>query len=376
MRIVADEALPNAVEVLSQYGEVILRPGRGIGQGDLVGADALVIRSVTRVGRDLLEGADRLRFVGTATAGFDHVDTALLRERGIAFSAAPGNNAASVGDYVLSALLVMAQRHGLDLGAMSIGIVGCGHVGSEVLAKARALGMRTVVCDPPLHEAGREGCGASLAEALACDITTLHVPLERAPGPLCTFHMVGRRELEALPRGHILINASRGPVVDNEALLGALRSRPDLRAWLDVFEGEPQLSCPGLIPLLEGATAHIAGYSFESKRRATVMVAAAMARALSLEPPRPYAMPGPEVCSIALRPGATPDLDLITRLCHAVYDVRRDDAAFRRHGGSAAGFDRLRRDYRERRELSSVRILGAESGEAALWRGLGFSVGE
>ena len=140
MKILCDIALPNSVEVFSQYGEVALKNGRQINAGDLVDVDVLIIRSITKVNEDLLSKANKLKFVGTATAGMDHMDTALLDKKGIAYSNAQGSNCESVGDYILSVLLVLAEKYNISFEGKSIGIVGCGFVGSQVYNKAKALG--------------------------------------------------------------------------------------------------------------------------------------------------------------------------------------------------------------------------------------------
>lgn len=373
MKILADVALPNAEEVLSEYGDVRLKPGREIIPADLQGTDILIIRSVTRVDENLLRDAFALKFVGTATAGVDHLDCALLSSRGIAFANAPGSNRESVGDYVLSVLLVLAQRFGLNFKTMSIGVIGCGNTGSEVCRIASALGMQLVKRDPPRFEQGDQSCGASLEEALGCDIVTLHVPLIRE-GPLKTRYLLEYSRLQSLKPGTVLINASRGEVVDNAALCRVLGERPDLKAWCDVFEGEPEISCRELLPRLQGATAHIAGYSYESKRRATVMLARSMARDLGLPSPRPYRMPEPELRGLELGEIATPDLDLLCRLVFAVYDVRRDSCAFARNFKDGKSFDLLRRNYRERRELSSLCLRNVPPAWRDFFSALGFTL--
>lgn len=370
MRILADEALPNAEEVFSVFGSVDLKAGRQITAADVASADALIIRSVTRVDADLLAQAQKLKFVGTATAGFDHVDVPLLRSRGIAFSTAPGSNSASVGDYVLSALLVLSQRYGFELQGRSIGIVGCGHTGTQVQKKAQALGMRTLLRDPPLAKAGAAKYGASLADILKCDFVSLHVPLNM-DGPYRTWHLIGAEELAAMAEGSFLINASRGPVVDNQALLQCLQ-RGHLHAWLDVFEGEPAIKVRELLPLVDGATAHIAGYSFESKRRAAFMLGQQLARVLHMQPREVMSVPEPEIESINLGRISGMDLDLLRRLVFAVYDVRRDCSLFRQYFTDAASFDLLRKNYRERRELSSLTLRHVPKSCEGMLRTLGF----
>ena len=373
MKFLCDIALPNSVEVFSQYGEVALKNGRQINAGDLVDVDVLIIRSITKVNEDLLSKANKLKFVGTATAGMDHMDTALLDKKGIAYSNAQGSNCESVGDYILSVLLVLAEKYNLSLEGKSIGIVGCGFVGSQVYNKAKALGLTIVKNDPPRFKTGDKTCNATLDEALACDIVTLHVPLIK-DGEYKTLHLIDEQKLLKLKPNAIFINASRGNVVDNEALSVFLEKRPDVKVWLDVFEGEPQINCKKLLSQVDGATAHIAGYSYESKRRANVMLANTLAHVLKLEEPKAYQMPKPEIESTTLGKVENLDLDLIRRLVFSVYDVRRDSLMFKNCFKDAKSFDAMRSNYRERRELSSLHLLNVEDKFKEQLSLLGFSV--
>ena len=373
MKFLCDIALPNSVEVFSQYGEVALKNGRQINADDLVDVDVLIIRSITKVNEDLLSKANKLKFVGTATAGMDHIDTALLDKKGIAYSNAQGSNCESVGDYILSVLLVLAEKYNLSFEGKSIGIVGCGFVGSQVYNKAKALGLTIVKNDPPRFKTGDKTCNATLDEALACDIVTLHVPLIK-DGEYKTLHLIDEQKLLKLKPNAIFINASRGNVVDNEALSVFLEKRPDVKVWLDVFEGEPQINCKKLLSQVDGATAHIAGYSYESKRRANVMLAFTLAKVLKLEEPKAYVMPKPEIESTTLGKVENLDLDLIRRLVFSVYDVRRDSLMFKNCFKDAKSFDAMRSNYRERRELSSLHLLNVEDKFKEQLSLLGFSV--
>ena len=373
MKFLCDIALPNSVEVFSQYGEVALKNGRQINADDLVDVDVLIIRSITKVNEDLLSKANKLKFVGTATAGMDHIDTALLDKKGIAYSNAQGSNCESVGDYILSVLLVLAEKYNLSFEGKSIGIVGCGFVGSQVYNKAKALGLTIVKNDPPRFKAGDKTCSATLDEALACDIVTLHVPLIQ-DGEYKTLHLIDEQNLLKLKPNAIFINASRGNVVDNEALSEFLEKRSDIKVWLDVFEGEPEINCKKLLSQVDGATAHIAGYSYESKRRANVMLANTLAHVLKLEEPKAYQMPKPEIESTTLGKVENLDLDLIRRLVFSVYDVRRDSLMFKNCFKDAKSFDAMRSNYRERRELSSLHLLNVEDKFKEQLSLLGFSV--
>ena len=373
MKFLCDIALPNSVEVFSQYGEVALKNGRQINADDLVDVDVLIIRSITKVNEDLLSKANKLKFVGTATAGMDHIDTALLDKKGIAYSNAQGSNCESVGDYILSVLLVLAEKYNLSFEGKSIGIVGCGFVGSQVYNKAKALGLTIVKNDPPRFKTGDKTCNATLDEALACDIVTLHVPLIK-DGEYKTLHLIDEQNLLKLKPNAIFINASRGNVVDNEALSEFLEKRSDIKVWLDVFEGEPEINCKKLLSQVDGATAHIAGYSYESKRRANVMLAFTLAKVLKLEEPKAYVMPKPEIESTTLGKVENLDLDLIRRLVFSVYDVRRDSLMFKNCFKDAKSFDAMRSNYRERRELSSLHLLNVEDKFKEQLSLLGFSV--
>ena len=373
MKFLCDIALPNSVEVFSQYGEVALKNGRQINADDLVDVDVLIIRSITKVNEDLLSKANKLKFVGTATAGMDHMDTALLDKKGIAYSNAQGSNCESVGDYILSVLLVLAEKYNLSFEGKSIGIVGCGFGGSQVYNKAKALGLTIVKNDPPRFKIGDKTCNATLDEALACDIVTLHVPLIK-DGEYKTLHLIDEQKLLKLKPNAIFINASRGNVVDNEALSVFLEKRPDVKVWLDVFEDEPQINCKKLLSQVDGATAHIAGYSYESKRRANVMLAFTLAKVLKLEEPKAYVMPKPEIESTTLGKVENLDLDLIRRLVFSVYDVRRDSLMFKNCFKDAKSFDAMRSNYRERRELSSLHLLNVEDKFKEQLSLLGFSV--
>ena len=373
MKFLCDIALPNSTEIFSQYGEVVLEKGRSIDASMLEDVDVLIIRSITKVDENLLKNAKKLKFVGTATAGMDHIDTALLDKLNIAYSNAQGSNCESVGDYILSVLLVLASKYDLSFEGRSIGIVGCGYVGSQVELKAKALGMRIVKNDPPRFKAGDISCNATLEDALSCDVVTLHVPLVKE-GEYKTHHLVNEVNLKLLKKDAIFINASRGNVVDNKALSAFLDERKDIKCWLDVFEGEPEIMCKELLDKVEGATAHIAGYSYESKRRANVMLADTMSKVLKLDSPKTYKMPTPEISSLEFGRIDSLDYDLINRLVFSVYDVRRDSLKFRYSFIGAKSFDEMRQTYRERRELSSLHLKNVDEKFKEKLKLLGFSV--
>lgn len=370
MKIVVDENMPHALELFAEFGEVIPLPGRQMQAADLQDADVLLVRSVTRVDAELLATSPRLGFVGTATIGTDHVDKALLAERGIPFFSAPGCNKYSVGDYVLSALLVLAERHELNLSEMSLAVIGAGNTGECVAGKAEALGMRVLRCDPPrARAAAHAGVFVDYQSALGADIVSFHVPITHE-GPDATFHLLDEQVIAARPAGQILVNASRGEVWDNRALLARQQGLEPLRLVMDVWEGEPE-PLLALVPHTEIATPHIAGYSLEGKARGTWMLYQALCQQLGRAARQDLQslLPAPEVR--ALTPGQPADQALIKQLVHLIYDVRRDDARFRNRIGQPGSFDEQRKHYPERRELSSLHVCGSFAGDTLARLGFG-----
>ena len=377
MKIVVDENMPHALELFAEFGEVIPLPGRQMQAADLQDADVLLVRSVTRVDAALLATSPRLRFVGTATIGTDHVDKALLAARNIPFFSAPGCNKYSVGDYVLSALLVLAERHELNLSEMSLAVIGAGNTGECVAGKAEALGMRVLRCDPPraraAAQAGEAGAFVDYQSALGADIVSFHVPITRE-GPDATFHLLDEQVIAARPAGQILVNASRGEVWDNQALLVRQQGLEPLRLVMDVWEGEPE-PLRALVPHTEIATPHIAGYSLEGKARGTWMLYQALCQQLGRAARQDLQslLPAPEVR--ALTPGQPADQALIKQLVHLIYDVRRDDARFRNRIELPGSFDEQRKHYPERRELSSLHVCGPFAGDTLARLGFGIQAG-
>lgn len=371
MKILVDENMPYARELFSRTGNVVAVPGRPVPQAELEDADGLMVRSVTQVNAALLAGKP-VRFVGTATAGTDHIDEAYLGEQGIAFSAAPGCNAIAVVEYVFSALLLLAERDGFRLTDRTVGIVGVGNVGSRLQARLEALGIRTLLCDPPRADRGDAGDFLPLADLVAAaDVLTFHTPLFRE-GPYQTLHLADDALLRALKPGTILINACRGEVVDNAALLQVLDDRDDLSVVLDVWEPEPDLSVP-LLEKVDIGTAHIAGYTLEGKARGTTQVFEAWSQFIGQpqQVPLDTLLPPAEFGTITL--SGELDQPTLKRLVHLVYDVRRDDAPLRRVAAIPGEFDRLRKNYQERREWSSLQVVCDNAATAALLVKLGFN---
>ena len=359
MRIVADENIPLLDEFFAGFGEIRRLPGRSIDAAAVADADLLLVRSVTQVDRALLDGS-AVKFVGTCTIGTDHLDLDYFQQAGITWASAPGCNARGVVDYVLGSLLVLAEQQGVDLARRTYGVVGAGQVGSRLLKVLRGLGWRVLVCDPP-RQADEGGDFVSLQQVLAeCDVISLHTPLERL-GEHPTYHLFDHARLAALKPGSWLINASRGAVVDNQALRELLPQRSDLQVVLDVWEGEPQADVE-LAALCRIATPHIAGYSLDGKLRGTAQIYQALCQHLGVVPSveLQQLMPAAWLSELTIDASADPAWALAS-ICRAVYDPRRDDADFRRSlQGDAltrrAAFDGLRKHYPMRREIDGLEV--------------------
>jgi len=379
LHIVADENIPAVAAAFESLGEVALVNGRSMTAAQVADADVLLVRSVTRVDEHLLGGSG-VRFVGSATIGFDHVDRHYLAARGIGFATAPGSNATSAAEYVVSALLVLAARQGRPLAGRSVGIIGCGNVGSRVRTRLSALGMHCCINDPPRQDAGVPDEYVDLATALGCDVVTLHVPLAR-DGVHPTFHLLDAAALEQLRPGSVVVNTARGAAIDNLALDTLLAQGDDLDVVLDVWEGEPEIRLP-LLERVAIGTPHIAGYSLDGKLRGTEMIHAAACAFLD-RPPAWQAgsvLPGAAVLDLRAAPDAGLEELLRAAVC-SCYDIEADDARLRvlfDLGAAArpAYFDRLRKQYPVRREFAATTLRAGSLSDAQreVLAGLGFGI--
>ncbi len=377
MKIIVDENIPYGKESFGTLGTVETAPGRQINRDVLLDADALIVRSITKVNAALLENTP-VRFVGTCTIGEDHIDKAYLAANGITFTSAPGCNANSVGEYITAALLVLADRYQLRLDELSLGIVGVGNVGSRVFQKATALGMRCVLNDPPLYDQTNDSIYRPIDEILECDIITFHTPLEKA-GKYPTYHLCDKEFLRWLKPGAILINSSRGAVVDNYDLEEALRTEHIRAAVLDVWENEPTPN-PELLRLAAIATPHIAGYSFDGKVNGTTQVYEALCASLGFDAtwsPQDF-LPPPPLPEITVNPAGN---HALTGAVLSIYDIMADDSNMRGildlpRDEYAAYFDGLRKNYPVRREFfNTVAHLSHQDERVAnILEGIGFTL--
>lgn len=380
MLIVADENIPLIDEFFAGFGEIRRLPGRTLDRAAVRDAQVLLVRSVSKVDRALLEGS-AVRFVGTCTIGTDHLDLEYFAEAGISWASAPGCNARGVVDYVLGSLLTLADLEGVDLARRRYGVVGEGQVGSRLTRVLRGLGWDVRVCDP-VRQAAEGGDYVSLDELIEhCDVISLHTPLTHS-GEHATRHLLNRQRLARLKPGSWLINAARGPIVDNQALRDILLARDDLQAVLDVWEHEPAVDL-ALADLCVIATPHIAGYSLDGKQRGTAQIYDSFCRMLAIEPVVRLAnlLPPNGLGGLTLNAGCDPSWAM-AMVCRAIYDPRRDDADFRRslsedEARQRLAFDGLRKHYPVRREIEGlpVHIDGEAPALAGMLEALGVRVG-
>ena len=361
MKIVADENIPFVAECFSSIGEVEVVSAREITPGVVNDADILLVRSVTRVGGDLLNGSS-IRFVGTATIGFDHIDIEYLSRNNIGFASAPGSNANSAAEYIIAALLNVGQKYNLDLQGKSIGVIGAGNVGSRVAKKCAALGMKVYLNDPPLLRQTEEAKYLPIEELLKCDFITLHTPLT-FDGIDRTFHLADEKFFKSLKGGCIFFNTSRGGVVDSNALKAAIKSGKLEAVALDVWEGEPNIDTE-LLEIVDIGTPHIAGYSLDGKVAGMIMIYKASCEYFRLSAKFDVEdfLPEADVPEFEVNPQVGTEQDVLLDAVKKIYDIKEDDFRLRRILEKQAEergkfFSGLRKNYPVRREFHNTQIV-------------------
>lgn len=344
MKIIVDNKIPFIREAIGKIAdEVVYVSGKEFTPKLVKDADALIIRTRTPCNRELLEGS-RVQFIATATIGFDHIDTEYCRTAGIIWKNAPGCNSASVAQYLQSTLLLMQQKNDAKLSDMTIGIVGVGNVGSKVAEVAQEFGMRVLLNDLPREdEEGSTGFSSLQTLAEECDVITLHVPLYKE-GKYKTFHLADAAFFRSLKQRPVIINTSRGEVIETAALLEALETGQISDAIIDVWENEPDINLTLLYKVFIG-TPHIAGYSADGKANATRMSLDSLCHHFGIKADYNIVPPRPENPVIIAKTEAEAYLQM--------YDPRKDCEALRT---TPELFEKLRGDYPLRREKEAYKI--------------------
>lgn len=375
MKIVVDNKIPFIKGVLEPYAEVVYLPGKETTADVVRDADALITRTRTACNASLLEGSG-VKVIATATIGFDHIDTKWCEANGIIWRNAPGCNSWSVKQYIASVLVRLSQKHGFRFEDITLGVVGVGNVGSKVAEVASILGCKVLLNDPPrARKEGSEGF-VTLDEIIEkSDIVTVHVPLNK-DGEDATWHLFDAARLSAMRKSQILINSSRGPVVDGKALKESLKAGGLRGAVLDVWEGEPDLDSE-LVNLLDFSTPHIAGYSADGKANGTTMSVRTVAEVLGIDALKDWTasgVPAPvQPLAFSIDASGKSQQEVLSEAVLHTYDVASDSESLR---ADLSAFEKLRGDYQVRREPTAftINLLNGNDDMAAALSKIGFTV--
>lgn len=369
----ADDKIPFLKGVLEPYAEVVYLPGKQISHADVKDADGLIVRTRTRVDRDLLEGS-AVKMVATATIGFDHIDTVYCEQNGIKWTNAGGCNSSSVQQYIGSCLCFLAKNFLQKTEGKMLGIVGVGNVGKKIAKLGKALGMNIMLNDPPRARIEGENDFVKLDELLqSADIITLHVPLNMQ-GQDKTYHLADADFFRQINPDAYLINSSRGEVVDSKSLKKALRDKQISGAILDVFENEPEID-PELLEQLLIGTPHIAGYSLDGKANGTSMSVDAIAKffKLPLQNWFPSNLPSPKNRGILIDCSGLSSDEIVREAIAKTYDVVADSQRLKTSPGN---FEELRGNYPVRREFHAfdVKLFNDNTNAYEILYDIGFNM--
>lgn len=354
MKIIADNKIPYLEGAFEDVAEVIYKPGADTTAEDIADCDAIVTRTRTKCHSELLENSS-VKFIATATIGFDHIDTNYCKTKGIEWTNAPGCNSGSVYQYIASALVFLAQKHDFELKGKTLGIVGVGNVGKKVAHLGKCLGMRVLLNDPPREAAEDTDQFVSIQTIQEqCDIITFHTPLNRT-GQYATMHMVDHQFIEACKHSPFVINAARGELFKTSDIVQALKNRKVQGAIIDCWENEPNINTE-LLKLVDIATPHIAGYSKDGKANGTSMSVQAISRHFKLGKDHWTVknIEQPKEAVIRLNCSNTSFQTCLTELIEKTYRIEEDDTMLRRSIGT---FEKQRGDYPVRREFFAHQVI-------------------
>jgi len=353
MKIIIDDKIPYIQGAFENIAEVIYLPGSKTTASVVKDADVLVTRTRTLCNEKLLADSS-VKFIATATIGFDHIDTDYCAANGIQWTNAPGCNSRSVEQYIASTLMILAERKRISLQEMTMGVVGVGNVGSKIARLCTLLGMKVLLNDPPRERAEGSAAFIGLEQIMEqADIISLHVPLNMK-GEDATFHLADELFLAKLHRKPVLINSCRGEVIKTTAVKKAIKTGQISSFVCDCWENEPNIDL-GLLAMTELATPHIAGYSKDGKALGTQMSVQAISKffQLGLDTWKPKGVEGPKNPIIEVNGAELSEHEIIAKAILATYDIRQDDTIFR---NNTSLFEQLRGDYPTRREFPAYTI--------------------
>ena len=353
MKIVIDDKIPYIQGALEPYAEVKYIPGSAIKSHDLKDADCLITRTRTHCNKELLH-ASKVKFIATATIGYDHIDTDYCKEAGIEWTNAPGCNSESVNQYVSSALAFWSDKNKISLKDLTIGIIGVGNVGSKVARTAEILGLKVLLNDPPRVRKEGQGKFVEIDQILEeSNIITLHVPLNRE-GIDKTLHMAGHEFITRWKKPCLLINTCRGEVVNTKAIRESLKDKILGDCVIDCWENEPGIDLDFLNSSFIG-TPHIAGYSRDGKANGTKQSVQAVSRFfnLGLDDWSPENIEKPHFPNILMNGEGLKEEEILRSAIQSTYDIRHDDQNLK---SKPADFEYLRGNYPVRREFRAFTI--------------------
>ncbi|MBL7971978.1 MAG: 4-phosphoerythronate dehydrogenase PdxB [Prolixibacteraceae bacterium] len=363
MKVVIDDKIPYIRGAFESSAEVVYLPGSKTTPEVVKDADAIVTRTRTICNEKLLAGSS-VKFIATATIGYDHIDTDYCETAGIKWTNAPGCNSKSVEQYIASTLMVLAETRNLRLKDLCIGVVGVGNVGSKVARISELFGMKVLKNDPPRERAEGSAEFVSLKQVMEeADIITLHVPLNMK-GEDATFHLGNDVFFSGLKKKPVVINSCRGEVLDTLAVKNALKNNQISGFVCDCWENEPDIDLE-LLALTEIATPHIAGYSKDGKATGTEMSVQAISKhfGLGLENWKASGIEFPEKPVFELNGSGLSEQQIVSKAILHTYDIRKDDADFRK---DVTKFEQLRGDYPTRREFPAFTVVPENIGKETL----------
>jgi erythronate-4-phosphate dehydrogenase len=375
MKIVVDDKIPYIKGAFEQIADVIYLPGSKTTPEIVKDADAIITRTRTICNKQLLEGS-KVKFIATATIGYDHIDTEYCKNAGIKWTNAPGCNAESVNQYIASALFSWAMKNRTDLTGKTIGIVGVGQVGSRVAKTCETIGMKVLLNDPPRERVEGPSKFVSLSTIQQqADIITFHVPLNMI-GEDATFHLVNSEFLFKLKKQPLLINSCRGEVFKTVAVKQARKAEIISGLIIDCWENEPDIDLE-LLNLANYGTPHIAGYSKDGKANGTKMSVQAVSRFfnLGLNDWQPSGVEPPENPVIEIDGNQRREYSILAEAVLSTYQIENDFEALKENTDD---FEKLRGDYPVRRDFDSftINVKNVEKETLEKLEKLGFKIME
>lgn len=354
MKVIIDDKIPYIKGALEPFAEVVYLPGSKTTPEIVKDADAIITRTRTICNEKLLSGS-AVKFIATATIGYDHIDTEYCKKAGIEWTNAPGCNAKSVEQYIASALFTWALERRIKLREKTIGIVGVGNVGSKVARFCEIIGMKVLLNDPPRERSEGSGKFVSLTTIQEqADFISFHVPLNMG-GDDATFHLANHDFFNSLNRRPLLINSCRGEVFDTKAAKNALKNGSIAGLIADCWENEPDIDLE-LLEFAYLATPHIAGYSKDGKANGTAMSVQAISRffGLGIDNWQPNGVELPDNTDLVIDGTRRDEESIIAEAVLSTYDIEADDEALRANPGY---FEKLRGDYPTRREFPVYNVF-------------------